>query len=112
MNIEWLLTHIVEFALTAICGGLVVYIRGLHKKYTAMEDGIKALLRSSIFEAYRYYKSKGFIEPEDRTMVAETYTAYHNLGGDDVATDIYNKIRQLPTEDTKEPGYVEEETKK
>ena len=32
MTLDWFLTHIFEFALTAICGGLVVYIRGLHKK--------------------------------------------------------------------------------
>lgn len=111
MTWTWALSHIVEFALTALCGGLVVYIRGLHKKYTAMEDGIRALLRSNIFESYRYYKSKGYCEPEDRAMIAEIYTAYHNLGGNDVATDLYNKILRLPAEDTKEKGYVEGELK-
>ena len=112
MDFEWFMTHIVEFALTAVCGGLVVYIKGLHKKYSNMEAGIRALLRSNIFEAYRYYKAQGYIEPKDRDMLSETYSAYHGLGGDDVATDLYNKLRNLPTEDTKEPGYVEEEVKK
>ena len=59
MSFDWFLQHIFEFALTAICGGLVVYIRNLHKKYHAMEEGIQALLRDSIVNSYRYYKSKG-----------------------------------------------------
>lgn len=112
MTLDWFLTHIFEFALTAICGGLVVYIRSLHKKYHAMEEGMQALLRNSILDAYRYHKDKGYCDTEDRTVIEKTYKAYKDLGGNDVATDLYNRIMRLPTEDTKEPGYVEEEAKK
>ena len=111
MTLEWFLTHIVEFALTAICGGLVVYIRGLHRQYTAMEDGIKALLRNSIFEQYRYFKNKGYCELDERAELTSMYNAYRNLGGNDVASDVYNRVLKMPTEDTKEKGYVEEELK-
>ena len=111
MNFEWFLTHLVEFVLTAVCGGLVVYLKGLRKKYSNMEKGICALLRSNIFEAYKHYKAQGYIPPQERRMLEETYSAYHGLGGDDVATDLFGKMLRLPTEDTREPGYVEEETK-
>lgn len=111
MSFDWFLQHIFEFALTAICGGLVVYIRGLHKKYRAMEEGIQALLRESIVDSYRYYKGRGFCEPEERVALAKTYNAYHDLGGNDIATDLFNRVLKLPTEDTKEQGYVEEEVK-
>ena len=111
MSFDWFLQHIFEFALTAICGGLVVYIRNLHKKYHAMEEGIQALLRDSIVNSYRYYKSKGYCEPEERVALAKTYKAYHDLGGNDIATDLFNRVLKLPTEDTKEQGFVEEEVK-
>lgn len=109
MNLQWFLSHIVEFLLTAFCGGLVVYVKGLHKHYTAIEEGIQALLRESIFNSYRYYKGKGYCELEERSALKKAYQAYHDLGGNDVATDLYNRILKLPTEDTKEPGYVEGE---
>lgn len=112
MNFEWFLTHLVEFVLTAVCGGLVVYIRGLHKRYTAMEDGMKALLRASIFEQYRFYKARGYCELDERAELTYMYNAYKALGGNDVASDVYGRVLKLPTEDTKEPGFVEEEIKK
>ena len=111
MNTEWFITHIVEFALTGLCAGFVVYVRNLHKQYKAIAEGTQALLRESIVNSYRYFKAKGYCDPEERIVLAKTYTAYHELGGNDVATDLYEKIRRLPAEDTAEPGYVEEEIK-
>lgn len=111
MTLEWAVSHIVEFLLTAFCGGLVVYARGLHKHYCAMENGVQSLLRESIVESYRYYKARGYCEPEERITLSKTYSSYHELGGNDVATDLYNRVLALPAEDTKEPGYVEEEAK-
>ena len=111
MTADWLLTHLVEIILTAFCGGLVVYVKGLHKHYMAMQEGVQALLRDSIVNSYRYYKGKGYCEPEERVAIAKTYNAYHDLGGNDIATDLFNRILRLPAEDTVEPGYVQEETK-
>lgn len=112
MTIDWVLSHIVEFALTAVCGGFVLYVRTLHKQYKAIASGTQALLRESIVNSYRYYKNRGFCEPQERRVLLETYNAYHELGGNDVATDLYNRVLKLPAEDTLEPGYVEEEIKK
>ena len=36
MTLEWFVSHIVEIVLTAFCGGLVVYVKSLHKHYIAM----------------------------------------------------------------------------
>lgn len=109
MTLDWIVEHLVELALTAFCGGMVVYIKALHKHYTAMQEGVQALLRESIVNSYRYYKSKGYCEPEERVTIAKTYNAYHDLGGNDIATDLYNRVLKLPAEDTKEPGFVQEE---
>lgn len=111
MTVEWFVSHLLEIALTAFCGGLVVYIKSLHKHYLAMQAGVQALLRESIMNSYRYYKGKGYCEPEERVALAKTYNAYHDLGGNDIATDLYNRVLKLPTEDTVEPGYVEKEAK-
>lgn len=111
MTPGWFVSHIVEIVLTAFCGGLVVYVKSLHKHYIAMQEGVQALLRDSIVNSYRYYKQQGYCEPEDRIALDKTYKAYKDLGGNDVATNLYNRVLNLPTENTKEQGYVEGELK-
>ncbi len=99
MTLQWFAQHITEFILTAICGGFVVYIKKLHKHYTAMAEGTQALLRESIINSYRYYKDKGYCDPEERIVLGKTYHAYRDLGGNDVASDLYKRILALPTKE-------------
>ncbi|MGN0686664.1 MAG: hypothetical protein ACI4KA_00995 [Oscillospiraceae bacterium] len=84
-----------------------------HKKQTAEEEeeqkrrdeisentamGLQCLLRAEIIRCHEKYKEKGFCPVYAREALQREYTAYHNLGGNDVATDLYNDILALPTE--------------
>ena len=69
------------------------------KKEQAMADGIQALLRESIVGNYNKYSEKGFCPIFAKESVKRVYKAYHDLGGNDVATELYQKILRMPEED-------------
>lgn len=60
------------------------------------KNGLCALLRNEIVVAHRNYTSAGFCTIEDKTNISEMYKAYHNLGGNDIATALKNQIMELP----------------
>jgi len=64
------------------------------------KSGLCALLRNEIVVAHRNYTSAGFCTIEDKTNISEMYKAYHNLGGNDIATALKNQIMDLPNSKT------------
>lgn len=60
------------------------------------KNGLCALLRNEIVVAHRNYTKEGFCTIEDKTNISEMYKAYHNLGGNDIATALKNQIMELP----------------
>ena len=69
------------------------------KKEQAMADGIQSLLRESIVSNYNKYLDKGSCPIYAKESVKRVYKAYHDLGGNDVATELYQKILRMPEED-------------
>lgn len=72
-----------------------------HDKNIAIAEGVQSLLRESIVTNYNRYSDKGFCPIYAKESIKKVYHAYHDLGGNDVATDLYKKLLELPTE-TKE----------
>ena len=70
----------------------------LRAERQAMRDGLQSLLRAEIIRSYEKYHDKGFCPIYAKEALKIEYTAYHNLGGNDVATDLYKKTTALPTE--------------
>ena len=68
------------------------------KKQKALEDGVQCLLRNSIVTDYNKYQNKGFCPIYAKESLKKVYHAYHDLGGNDVATDLYDKMLKMPTE--------------
>ena len=68
------------------------------EKEKALSEGVQALLRESIVTAYNKYTDKGFCPIYAKESLKKVYTAYHNLGGNDVATSLYDKILRMPEE--------------
>lgn len=66
------------------------------EKQEAIGEGVRALLRRSILDDFNRYSKKGFVPPYARENLERTYAAYHTLGGNDMATDLYQKLRQMP----------------
>lgn len=72
------------------------------KKEKALADGVQALLRESIVNNYNRYKDRGYCPIYAKESVKRAYTSYEQLGGNDVAHDLYDKILKMPTEPEKE----------
>jgi len=67
-------------------------------KNAAIAEGVQSLLRESIVSNYNKYSEKGYCPVYAKESLRKVYHSYHNLGGNDVATDLYHKILEMPTE--------------
>ena len=73
-------------------------IRLLHKRVRALDSGMQAMLRDRIIQAYNYYKDKGYCPIYAKESTKRMYDAYHDLGGNDVATGLKDELLAMPTE--------------
>ena len=68
------------------------------KKNIAIANGVQAMLRDAIINNYNKYKDRGYIPIYARESVKKIYEAYEGLGGNDVAHDLYEKMRHWDTD--------------
>lgn len=88
-----------------LCGGAVslisVFVSGIkreQKKEQALEKGVQCLLRAEIIRSYDKYTERKHCPLYAKEALTRAYDSYHELGGNDVATDLYQHVMQLPTE--------------
>lgn len=91
---------ILKWAVPFVCGGIITwaitYIKMRKKRDSALEDGVQCLLRAEIISMYKEYQHKHYCPIYAKDSLKRMYGAYHNLGGNDVATDLYTKTLELP----------------
>lgn len=68
------------------------------RKSAALQDGMQALLRDRIIQAYNHYQDKGYCPIYGKENVKRMYDAYHVLGGNDVATKLKDTLMEMPEE--------------
>lgn len=61
-----------------------------------LEAGVQCLLRAEIIRSHEKYTERGKCPIYARDALTKAYKAYHALGGNDVATDLYSTIMELP----------------
>lgn len=66
---------------------------------TAIEKGMRSLLRAELIHEHRKWHNKGYCPLESKEYVQHTYEAYHGLGGNDIGTSMYHDIMKLPTKE-------------
>lgn len=102
--LEWLFA-----ALTCILGCLYKDVRKRLKeeqtKSTAIAEGVQGLLRESIVQNFNKYQEREYCPIYAKESIKRVYEAYHKLGGNDVATTLYNKILDMPEEPDKGEGF-------
>ena len=90
----------------AVCGGAltwaVTYTKLRKKRDSALEDGVQCLLRAEIIRSHDKYLDKGYCPIYAKEALKRAYAAYHELHGNDVATQLYHETMALPTEPPKE----------
>lgn len=91
----------VKWAIPALCaaisGFLTAVVAHSRKRHKALVDGMQCLLRLEIVRSYENYSHKEYCPVYAREALSKGYAAYHSLGGNDVATDLFDKIMELPT---------------
>lgn len=89
---------IVKWFIPFIFGAGVSALVAHFKKKSALEDGVQCLLRAEIIKVHDKYLEKGYCPVAMKEALSKEYTAYHNLGGNDVATSLYEELMKLPKE--------------
>jgi len=94
---EWLVPFLCG-AVVSFCGYVYTVVRAREKKSRLLEDGVESLLRLEIVRSYNEYVEKGYCPIYAKESLTRGYNDYHALGGNDVATGLYQEIMALPTE--------------
>lgn len=63
----------------------------------ALANGVRSLLRSDIVKTHHRAVSRGYAPTIDKEIMQRDYDAYHGLGGNGVATTLYEETMALPT---------------
>ena len=76
---------------------IIVYIQA-HWVEWLFAAAIGFLLRESIVANYNKYQDKDYCPIYAKESIKRVYEAYHNLGGNDVATKLYHTMLDMPEE--------------
>ena len=93
--LEWLFTAVLA-VLSFLFKTLQRQLKAEQDKNEAIAEGVQSLLRESIVNGYNRYQDRGFCPIYAKESLKKLYKAYHNLGGNDVATELYNKVLKMP----------------
>lgn len=103
--LQYIQLHWVEWVFAVITAAAGLGYRNVscrlkeeNRKNEAIAAGVQSLLRESIVENYNKYTDKGYCPIYAKESIKKVYGAYHNLGGNDVATELYHKILAMPEE--------------
>lgn len=99
--VEWLFA-IVTFILGCLYKDIRKRLKIEHVRNTAIAEGVQSLLRESIVQNYNKYQEREYCPIYAKESIKRAYEAYHNLGGNDVATKLYNTLLDMPEEPPKE----------
>ena len=109
--IEHITANWVNWLFAALYGFLMMGYRQIVKrqkeeadKSEALHDGMQALLRDRIIQAYNHYQDKAYCPIYGKENVKRMYDAYHALGGNDVATELKDKLMKMPEEPAEREG--------
>lgn len=100
--VDYIAAHWVQWLFAFVSGALALGYRSIatrlkdeQKKNEAIAEGVKSLLRESIVGNYNKYTERGYMPIYAKESLRSAYKAYHNLGGNDVATELYQKLLRM-----------------
>ena len=94
--IEWLMLGV--FSATSLWHRNVMKAISDDKaKDNAVTKGVEALLRDRIIDCYNKYEKKGVCPIYAKENVKRLYAPYHELGGNDVATELVEQLLEMPS---------------
>ena len=94
-----ILDLIIKWAVPFLCGAAISFAASLLVRLGAIKNGLQCLLRAEIIRGNEKYIERGHCPIYAKEALTKAYKAYHALGGNDVATALYNDVMALPAED-------------
>ena len=92
-----------------VCGGIVSLFGVVisrwkigKKRQDAIELGLQALLRAEIIRQFEKYHERQYCPLYAKEALKREYDSYHALGGNDIATELYNTTMSLPKDPPEE----------
>lgn len=95
--ISWAVPFVCGCAVSIICS-VTANVRTHKREDKAVRDGLQCLLRAEIISQHDKWKEKEYCPIYAKEALKRAYGSYHNLGGNDIATDLYVETMQLPCE--------------
>lgn len=93
--------YVIKWLVPFLCGAAVTFITMLFVKMKSIRTGLQCLLRAEIIRCYDKYTERGSCPLYAKEALTREYKSYHALGGNDVATELYNELMELPTDNSK-----------
>lgn len=69
------------------------------KENELVRSALRALLRSELMRTHHQAVRFGHASTLDKEVMERTYQSYHRLGGNGIATNLYDEMMALPTID-------------
>lgn len=102
---EFIIEKVIAWLIPAVCGAILTWcgvsLKKQNAKDKAIADGLQCLLRAELIRTNKEYIEKGYCPIYALESVNRMYKAYHNLGGNDVVTELVEQLKDLPTTEQK-----------
>lgn len=99
--LEWVYA-LVSLLLAGLYRNVLKRLQAAQKKNDAIAEGVQSLLRENIVHNYNKYQDREYCPIYAKESIKRVYEAYHKLGGNDVATKLYNTLLEMPEEEKEE----------
>ena len=84
----------------ALAGAVITLLwtmlRAKKRENDALKEGVQALLRDRIIQAYNHYSDKGWIPIYAMESIEACYKSYEELGDNGVVDNLMSQLRELP----------------
>lgn len=96
-----IISCVVSFFLGGVLTAFVAKWKKIASQNKALQEGLKSLLRDRLIEYHNKYIDLGYCPIYAKEVARGCYEAYHALGGNGIATKLYEDIVDLPEEEKK-----------
>lgn len=96
-----MLDLILKWLVPFLCGAAVSFAGAMIIRLKAIKNGLQCLLRAEIIRSYDKYSERQKMPLYAKEATTRAYKAYHALGGNDVATELYHEMMELPIDNGK-----------
>ena len=86
----------------AALGYIIKKMKNQQRESRAIAQGVQSLLRENLVHNYNKYQEREYCPIYAKESIKRVYTAYHELGGNDVATKLYQTLLEMPEEPKEE----------